>query len=103
LKIKRFVVTPKLIRVDYHLYDCLVFMLGIFSTPGGLITDQGHIEAKAQSDGSFSVEVLKEVQVKDLTPNDAGNRFDFGQTVNSMFGATLIQWVHDTSMLNPLT
>ena len=45
---------------------------------------------------------LKKVQVRDLTPHDPGNRFDFGLSVNSTIGAALSQWVHDTKFLRPV-
>jgi len=103
LKIEEFIVKPKLIRATYSLFECLVFMVGIFSTPGGLITNEGYVQAEKQKDGSFKLEVVKRVQVKDLTPNDPGNRFDFGETVNAMVGSALTQWIHDTSLLSPIT
>lgn len=102
LKITEFSVSEDCINVKYQLHDCLVFMLGMLSAPGGLTIDDGHISAERYNDEYWRVEVLKNVQVRDLTPHDPGNRFDFGRSVNSTMGAALSEWVHDTKFLRPV-
>ena len=102
LKITEFSVSEDCINVKYQLHDCLVFMLGMLSAPGGLTIDDGHISAERYDEEHWRVEVFKKVQVRDLTPNDPGNRFDFGRSVNSTIGAALSEWVHDTRFLRPV-
>jgi hypothetical protein len=102
LAISKIEVGAKKIHVDYHLYDCLICTFGIFTAPGGLTINEGYSEATLNRDGSVTLEVLKRVKVRDLTPNDPGNKFDFGEAVNDTMGAALSQWVHDTSMMSPV-
>ena len=79
-------------------------MLGFFSAPGGLTVNEGHVKAERDDkyENSWKVEVLKRVQVRDFTPHDPGNRYDFGQVVNSTIGAALNEWIHDTGNLRPV-
>jgi hypothetical protein len=102
LEIDEFLVSDVLVRANYRLYDCLVCTFGIFSAPGGLRVNEGHVKATAEDDGWWSIEVVKRVQVRDLTPHDPGNRYDFGQWVNQTIGAALSQWVRDTSIMSPV-
>jgi len=104
LKIKRFTHDPYEVRADYELHECLVFMLGLLSTPGGLTMNQGHVigsRSRVRPDWT-DVEVLKEIRVRDLTPNDPGNPYDFGQAVNSTMGAALSSWIDDARFLRPV-
>jgi hypothetical protein len=102
LKITEFSVSEERINVEYQLHDCLVFMLGMLSAPGGLTVDDGHVSAVRYDERHWRVEVFKRVQVRDLTPHDPGNRFDFGLSVNSTMGAALSEWVNDTRLLRPV-
>jgi hypothetical protein len=102
LAISKFEVRPRKIHLDYYLYDCLICTFGILTAPGGLTIDEGYSQATAGNDGWTTVEVLKRVKVRDLTPNDPGNKFDFGEAVNDTIGAALSQWVNDTSMMSPI-
>ena len=104
LRIKKFQVSKELIRADYQLHDCLVCTLGCFSAPGGLIVNQGHVQATQDPADKawWRIEVLKNIQVRDLTPHDPGNGYDFGESVNTTIGAALSQWVHDTSLMRPV-
>jgi hypothetical protein len=104
LKIKRFTHDPHEVRADYELHECLVFMLGLLSTPGGLTMNQGHVigsRSPVRPDWT-DIEVLKEIRVRDLTPNDPGNPYDFGQAVNSTMGAALSSWIDDARFLRPV-
>jgi len=89
----------KLVRADYELYDCLLCTFGSFTAPGGLTANAGYFEASVLPDGWSRIEVKKCVKVRDLTPFDPGNRYDFGEMVNATIGAALSQWVNDISML----
>jgi len=51
--------------------------------------------------GSSARRATARVKVRDLTPQDPGNRYDFGEWANSMIGATLSLFVEDTSLLSP--
>jgi hypothetical protein len=103
LAIETFTVKDALIEAKYRLHDCLVCTFGLFSAPGGLTVNEGHVRAvRDPRDGWWSIEVLKRVQVRDLTPRDPGSRYDFGQWVNSTIGAALSEWVNDTRILSPI-
>jgi hypothetical protein len=105
LHIVKFEVGPNLIKATYQLHDCLICTIGFFSAPGGLMVNEGHVLAEPahdEEDGWWRIEVRKVIQVRDLTPNDPGNRYDFGESVNSTIGAALSQWVHDTSLMRPV-
>jgi len=102
LEITEFSVSDDCIHVEYQLHDCLVFMLGSFSALGGLTVDDGHLRAERLNEHHWRVEVFKKVHVRDLTPHDPGNQFDFGRSVNSTIGAALSEWVHDTKFLRPV-
>jgi hypothetical protein len=95
-------VSPYEIQATYHLHDCLICTLGAFSSPGGLTINEGHVKATRIDARWSQVEVLKRLEVRDLTPNDPGNPYDFGRSVNSTIGAALSVWVHDTSRLSPV-
>jgi len=102
LAISKFEVGQRHIQVDYYLHDCLICTFGILTASGGLTVNQGYSKATWGTDGWATVEVVKNVKVRDLTPNDPGNRFDFGESVNATIGAALSQWVNDTSMMSPI-
>jgi hypothetical protein len=97
LKITQFSRNAQEARADYQLHECLVFMLGLLSTPGGLTMNQGHVIARRSDWGKewTDIEVLKEIRVRDMTPNDPGNPYDFGQAVNDTMGAALSSWIDD--------
>jgi hypothetical protein len=90
------------IQATYHLYDCLLCTYGTFTAPGGLILDEGYVRAEARDATSTRIEVLKTIRVRDFTPLDPGDPFDFGQWVNQTIGAALSVWVSDTSLLAPV-
>jgi hypothetical protein len=92
----------KHIRLDYYLYDCLICTFGILTASGGLTMNQGYSKATWGNDGWATVEVLKKVKVRDLTPNDPGNGFDFGESVNATIGTALSQWVNNISTMSPI-
>ena len=104
LKITYFTVSPTLIHAEYHLHDCLECTFGAFSAPGGLTVNQGIVKATPSAgDPDWSdIEVTKEVQVRDLTPHDPGNPYDFGEWINSTIGAALSQWIHGTAIFSPV-
>jgi hypothetical protein len=103
LRIKRFVVSDTLIQADYQLFDCLNCTFGFFSAPGGLTANEGYVKAFPLNDYWWSINVKKVIQVRDLTPQDPGNKYDFGEWVNSTIGGALSQWVRDAaSALSPV-
>lgn len=102
LLIGEFSVDPIFIRATYSLHDCLVCTFGGFSAPGGLTVNEGYVQATLLDRHWWKVEVLKKVRVRDLTPNDPGNKYDFGKWVNSTMGAALSEWVRDTSIMSPV-
>ncbi len=103
LRIGEFTVGDGEIVTTYSLHDCLVCTFGAFSAPGGLTLNEGYVKARRRSgEDRWDVEVLKRVRVRDLTPRDPGNRYDFGQWINSTIGAALSQWVRDASMMSPV-
>jgi hypothetical protein len=103
LAIESFTATGDRIEATYRLHDCLVCTFGLFSAPGGLTVNEGHVRAIwDRRERWWSIEVLKRVQVRDLTPRDPGSRYDFGQWVNSTIGAALSEWVNDTKILSPI-
>lgn len=103
LRIGEFRVGDDEILTTYSLHDCLVCTFGAFSAPGGLTLNEGHVKATRRAgEDRWDVEVLKRVRVRDLTPRDPGNRYDFGQWINSTIGAALSQWVRDASMMSPV-
>jgi len=102
LAISKFEVGRKRIRLDYYLYDCLICTFGILTAPGGLTVNQGYSMATWNNRGRATIEVLKEVKVRDLTPNDPGNGFDFGESVNATIGTALSQWVNNISTMSPI-
>ena len=55
-----------------------------------------------RSGGGSLIEVEKKIRVRDMTPNDPGNRYDFGQSINSTLGAALSTWVDDVSLMSPV-
>lgn len=102
LSIGKFTVTDDEIVATYNLHDCLVCTFGAFSAPGGLTLNEGYVKATRGGEDTWHVEVLKRVRVRDLTPRDPGNPYDFGQWINSTIGAALSQWVRDASMMSPV-
>jgi hypothetical protein len=112
LAIQDFTVSDSLIRADYQLHDCLIFTLGSLSAPGGLTVNEGYVTAEPVAPASsyatqaasewWQVEVKKVVRVRDLTPNDPGNPYDFGMWVNSTIGSALGEWVHDARTMSPV-
>jgi hypothetical protein len=103
LRIGEFTVGDDEIVTTYSLHDCLVCTFGAFSAPGGLTLNEGHVKARRRAgEDRWDVEVLKRVRVRDLTPRDPGNRYDFGQWINSTIGAALSQWVRDASIMSPV-
>lgn len=101
LRIVGFERTSRSLLVEYDLFDCLKTTLGFFEMDGGMQRNEGHVRVDA--DGrTASIEVVKRVRIRDLTPNDRGNRYDFGESVNSTIGAALSVWVDDTSMMSPV-
>jgi hypothetical protein len=105
LSIKHFTVTPDSVRAEYELHDCLVCTFGAFSAPGGLTMNEGSVEATPAVPDRYdvwTVEVVKKIRVRDLTPNDPGNPYDFGTWVNSTIGAALGEWVHDARLFSPV-
>src|SRR5262249_51359226 len=103
LQIVQFTVSPDEILTEYHLYDCLACTFGAFSAPGGLLVNEGHVRAVRSSEvGWWGIEVVKQIQIRDLTPHDPGNPYDFGEWVNSTIGAALSQWIHGTAIISPV-
>jgi hypothetical protein len=102
LRIVNFDVAPNEIQATYHLHDCLICTLGAFSSPGGLTINEGHVKATRIDAHWSQIEVLKRLEVRDLTPNDPGNPYDFGQSVNLTIGTALTVWVQDTGRLSPV-
>lgn len=93
---------PESIQVYYELYECLTCIVGLLSVSGGLTVNTGWVKATPARDPEWSVlEIVKRVKVRDLNPQDPGNRYDFGEWANSMIGATLSLFVEDTSLLSP--
>jgi len=108
LCIEEFQVSSSLIKAEYQLFECLSCTFGFFSAPGGLTMNQGFVKAKPLpgrgNKGWWSIEVKKVVQVRDLTPQDPGNKYDFGELVNSTIGGALTQWVREAaSALSPVS
>jgi hypothetical protein len=103
LAIDEFTVAAKRVRTVYRLHDCLVCTFGAFSAPGGLTLNEGSVDAvRDRKQDKWRVTVVKRVRVRDLTPRDPGNRYDFGQWVNATIGGALSQWVRDASMMSPV-
>jgi hypothetical protein len=103
LAIRDFQVDDGVIRADYELHDCLICTFGALSAPGGLTVNQGYVVARRMADAEWwEVEVLKSVRVRDLTPHDPGNPYDFGTWVNSTIGGALGEWVHDARIMSPV-
>lgn len=101
LRIVRFDRTSTSLRVEYELHDCLKTTIGFFEMDGGMQRNEGFVQVDADSRTS-SITVVKRIRIRDLTPNDPGNRYDFGESVNSTIGAALSVWVDDTSMMSPV-
>ncbi len=102
LAIDKFSVTPKEIYVEYRLVDCLKTIVGFLGVDGGLQRDDGFASVTAIDRKTSRIQVEKRIRVRDLTPNDPGNRYDFGQSVNSTIGAALSLWVDDISLMSPV-
>jgi hypothetical protein len=103
LKITSFTASRDEIRANYHLHDCLECTFGAFSAPGGLMVNEGFVRAIPSSEPQWWViQVKKEIQIRDLTPHDPGNPYDFGEWVNSTIGAALSQWIHGTAIISPV-
>jgi len=107
LRIKKFSVSNSEIEATYQLYDCLTCTFGFLSAPGGLTVNEGYVTAERQTGsankGWWLIKVKKVVQVRDLTPQDPGNKYDFGEWVNSTIGGALSQWVREAATaLSPL-
>ena len=89
-------------RADYYLYECLRCVVGLFSTPGGLTVNTGYVVARPAAERGWTrVTVQKTVKVRDFTPTDPGNRYDFGEWANNIIGSTLSLFVQDISLLSP--
>lgn len=101
LDIERFEATDDHIVVEYRLRECLRTTFGFVSADGGLQRNDGWIEVEPMRGGS-RIQVYKCIRVRDLTPNDPGNRLDFGQWMNQTIGAALSVWVDDTTMMSPV-
>jgi hypothetical protein len=104
LRIKEFTATHRRVYTSYDLHECLVSMFGAFSAPGGLTMNAGFAEATPCDDdpGWCTVKVVKSIRVRDLTPNDPGNPYDYGRLVNATMGPALSAWVHDVSRVSPV-
>jgi hypothetical protein len=107
LAIDKFSVVPgQLLRVDYHLSNCLKTIIGFWGVDGGLQRNDGFVQVTPIRRGPFRgrsfIEVEKNIRVRDLTPNDPGNPYDFGQSINSTIGAALSVWVDDVSLMSPV-
>ena len=103
LEITRFDPRDTVIKTDYRLYDCLKCTIGLLSFDGGLQINEGFVEATALDDGWSRIRMEKRVRVRDLTPSDPGNGFDFGEWINTTIGIALTLWVDDTAMLTPIS
>src|SRR5262249_14121413 len=105
LDITRFDVENDEILMQYRLHDCLKCMIGFLTFDGGLVLNDGFCRAAPieNQKGWCRIEVVKRVRVRDLTPNDSGDQFDFGQWVNTTIGVALSLWVDDIAMLTPFS
>ena len=103
LEITRFDPEGTTIKTAYRLYDCLKCTIGLLSFDGGLQINEGFAEATPLADGWSRITMEKRVRVRDLTPSDPGNRFDFGEWINTTIGIALTLWVDDTAMLTPVS
>ena len=104
LEITSFTAALDRVFLSYRLYDCLLTTFGFWTAPGGLTVNEGYSEAVAIPDqpGWSRVEVLKRVKVRDLTPNDPGNPYDYGESMNATMGAALSQWVDNVRLMSPI-
>jgi len=105
LEITRFDVQDDAILMTYRLHDCLKCMIGFLTFDGGLVLNDGfcRVTPIKNHKGWSRIEVVKRVRVRDLTPNDTGDQFDFGQWVNTTIGVALSLWVDDIAMLTPFS
>lgn len=101
LRILRFEWEGSSLIVEYELFDCLKTTIGFFVMDGGMQRNDGYVEVIPDGRSAI-IEVVKHIRIRDLTPNDPGNRYDFGESVNSTIGAALSVWVDDTSMMSPV-
>jgi hypothetical protein len=102
LRIKRFEWERDSLVVEYELYDCLKTIIGYMALDGGMQLNDGSVTVSPDGDGGAFIEVVKNIRIRDFTPNDAGSRYDFGESINSTIGAALSVWVDDTSMMSPV-
>lgn len=102
LTIKRFEWERDSLVVEYELYDCLKTIIGYLTLDGGMQLNDGSVRVSPDGDGGAFIEVVKKIRIRDFTPNDAGSRYDFGESINSTIGAALSAWVDDTSMMSPV-
>jgi hypothetical protein len=51
--------------------------------------NDGFVKVTPAGRNGSVIEVEKNIRVRDLTPNDSGNRYDFGQSINATLGAAL--------------
>lgn len=101
LRIRRFVREGSSLLVEYDLFDCLKTTIGFFTIDGGMQKNEGHVKVK-RNGRDAEIEVVKRIRIRDFTPNDPGDRYDFGESINSTIGAALSVWVDDTSMMSPV-
>jgi hypothetical protein len=104
LEITSFTAASERVFLSYRLYDCLLTTLGFWTAPGGLNVNEGYSEAVPFPDreGWSRIEVLKRVKVRDLTPNESGNPYDYGESINATMGAALSQWVDNVRLMSPI-
>ncbi|HSP97003.1 MAG TPA: hypothetical protein VL049_07125, partial [Candidatus Dormibacteraeota bacterium] len=103
LMIDEFSVTPgKELYVKYHLVECLKTIIGFWGVDGGLQRNDGFVRVTPVGKNRSLIEVEKNIRVRDMTPNDPGNRYDFGLSINSTIGAALSVWVDDVSLMSPV-
>ena len=104
LEITSFTAEPRGVFLSYQLYDCLLTTFGFWTAPGGLTVNEGYSEAVPipRHEDWSRIEVLKRVKVRDLTPNESGNPYDYGESINATMGAALSQWVDNVRMMSPI-
>lgn len=87
---------------EYRLHDCLKTIIGFYAVDGGLQKNSGFVRVDPDGPGYTAISVQKNIRVRDMTPSDPGNRYDFGEWINSTLGSALGVWVDDTSMMSPV-
>ncbi|MEO8605933.1 MAG: hypothetical protein ABI629_25410, partial [bacterium] len=91
------------VAMRYSLHDCLKCTIGFATAAGGLRRNEGSVEAVQLDATWWTITVIKDIRVRDLTPTDPGNRYDLGELVNANMGAALSLWIDDTSMMTPFS